>query len=370
VVKRRGNKEGTIYKRGSRWCAQISLDGRRLTKYFDTQRECREWIREKQAQIDEGLTFDGARATLEQYLNHWLETTRPHLRAETQRHYTGVVRRHIIPALGQVKLNDLRPDHIQSFYIAKRKAGVSEHVLRYAHAAMHRALGQAVKWGLITRNPTSVVDRPKPKRAEMKVWTVEQVRTFLTEVEGDRFEALYYIAVTTGLRMGELLGLLWSDLNWETARLQIQRQLQRVKSQGLVFNEPKSRAGRRSIVLGPDALDKLHQHRERQQQERLFFGESWQESGLIFPSLRGTPKDPTDLRREFKALVAGAGLPGIRFHDLRHTAATLMLQQGIHPKVVQERLGHSSISITLDTYSHVLPNLQVEAAEQLEELIR
>jgi integrase len=370
MAKRRGNQEGSIYQRkDGRWCAQVSLNGRRLTHYAKTQRECREWLKKTLAQIDEGLTFDAAQATVRSYLKHWLETVKPQLRPETYRHYTHIVLRYVTPELGDIKLKDLRPDHIQALYAARREAGTSESMMDYLHSVLRRALGHAFKWGLIPRNPVSVVESPKPKRVEMKVWDADQVRIFLNATEGDRFEALYLMAVTTGMRMGELLGLRWSDLDWETGRLHVQRQLQHVVGEGLVLVEPKTRTGRRPIALGPSMLAKLLVHRERQQQERLFSGEDWQEHGLIFPSLVGTPKGPSELRREFKRLAKQAGLPEIRFHDLRHTAATLMLQQGVHPKVVQERLGHSSINITLDIYSHVFPNLQEDAAGRLEDLL-
>jgi integrase len=370
VAKRRGNKEGTIYQRNGRWCAQVSLNGRRLTHYADTQRECREWIKETLAQIDEGLTIDGARATLEDYLKQWVETVKPSLRPNTWQQYSRIVRQYIAPGLGSIKLKDLRPDQIQSFYSARLEAGTGVRTVRLIHSVLHRALNQALKWGLVTRNAASVVDRPKPNHREMKVWDADQVRTFLAVTEGTRFEALYYLAVTTGLREGELLGLFWSDLDWETGQLRVQRQLQRVRGQGLILRKPKTETGRRSVPLGLVALDKLRMHSERQEQERLFAGDRWQERGLIFASRIGAPLDRKSLVEEFKELLKKANLPEIRFHDLRHTAATLMLKQGVHPKVVQERLGHSSINMTLGIYSHVLPSMQEDVAEQLDALLQ
>jgi integrase len=370
VAKRRGNKEGTIYQRNGRWCAQVSLNGRRLTHYAKTQRECREWIRDTLDQIDEGLTIDGARVTLEDFLQQWLETIKSSVRINTWNQYSQIVHQHIIPELGRIKLKDLRPDHIQSLYTAKEAAGTGMPTLRLIHAVFHRALNQALKWGLVTRNPSDAVDRPKPPREEMKVLNPDQARRLLEAAEGGRLEALYYLAITTGLRQGELLGLRWSDLNWETGRLRVQRQVQRISGQGLVFSEPKSDAGRRGIRLGSTALEKLKQHKGLQDQQRLFAGDRWQEYDLIFPSTIGTPMGPRNLLRDFKGLLQKSGLPEIRFHDLRHSAATLMLEQGVHPKVVQERLGHSSITLTLDTYSHVLPSLQEDAAEKLDDLLQ
>jgi len=371
MAKRRGNKEGTIYQRkDGRWCAQVSLDGRRLTHYAKTQRECREWLKEIQSQIDEGLTIDGARATLGGFLEYWVELDKSSLRPKTWKQYSQIARQHIIPELGATKLKDLRPDHIQALYAGKLQAGAGVRTVHLIHAVLRRALKQALKWGLINRNPTDVVETPKAKREEMKTLSIDQVKTLLEAAEGNRLEVLYHLAITTGLRQGEVLGLRWSDLDWETGQLQVQRQLQRISGQGLVFSEPKSDAGRRLVKLGPAVLEKLHQHRQQQEQARLFAGQRWQENGLIFPTTIGTPKSPGDLRAEFKSLLQEAGLPDVRFHDLRHTTATLMLQQGVHPKVVQERLGHSNVSITLNIYSHVLPSLQEDAAEKMDMLLQ
>ncbi len=371
MAKRRGNKEGSIYQRkDGRWCAQVSLGGRRLTHYAKTQRECRDWLKEIQAQIDSGLTIHGARATLAEYLKQWLESVKPPLHPKTWNQYSQVVHQHIIPDLGHIKLKDLQPNQIQSFYTAKLEGGTGERTISLIHDVLHRALAQALKWGLMTRNPSDAVDKPKLRRKEMNILKADEVRELLKAAEGTRLEALYHLAVTTGLRQGELLALRWSDLDWGAGRLQVQRQVQRIPRQGLVFNEPKSAAGRRVVALGSAMLEKLREHRERQEQERLFAGERWQEHDLIFPTAIGTPKGAGDLRAEFKRLLQKAGLPDVRFHDLRHTAATLMLQHGVHPKVAQERLGHSSIRLTLDTYSHVLPSLQEDAAEKLDTLLQ
>jgi integrase len=177
------------------------------------------------------------------------------------------------------------------------------------------------------------------------------------------------VAVTTGLRQGEILGLKWSDLDWDTRRIHVQRQVQRRKGEGLVFCEPKSASGRRVIVLGQSTIDKLREYKNIQQHERMLAGDKWQEHDLMFPSPIGKPLDPSNIVKAYKHSLKAAGLPEIRFHDLRHSAATLMLQQGINPKIVQERLGHSDISLTLNTYSHVLPHMQEEAAEKMDELL-
>jgi integrase len=370
MTKKRGQNEGTIYKRkDGTWSAQVSIQGRRLTKYTKTHTEARTWLRTTLTQVDNGITFLGAQMELGKYLEQWLVTVKTSVRPKTYDQYRQISTGHIIPILGRIKLKDLRPDQIQSLYNNKLKSGTSNRTVRMIHAVIHRALNQALQMGVITRNPSDAVIRPKLVKKEMKTLTDTQVQTLLLGVRGTRFEALYLLAVTTGLREGELLGLKWSDLDWITRHLSIQRQLQRLHDLGLVFSEPKSASGRRVIVLGTATVEKLREHYQRQQWERLAAGERWVENDLIFPTTIGTPSDWRSLVRSFKKLLQTSSLPNIRFHDLRHTAATLMLQQGIHPKVVQERLGHSQISLTLDTYSHVLPNMQEEAAEKIDELI-
>jgi integrase len=370
MAKKRGQNEGIIYRRkNGTWAAQVSVDGRRLTKYTKTQTEARSWLRTTLNQVDNGITFLGAQMELGNYLGEWLETVKTSVRPKTYVQYKQIVMGHIVPVFGRIKLKDLRPDQIQSLYNNKLKMGASNRTVRMIHSVLHVSLAQALKMGLIGRNPADAVTRPKLIRKEMKTLTDIQVQTLLLAVRGNRYEDLYLLAVTSGLREGELLGLMWTDLDWITRHLSIQRQLQRLPNQGLVFTEPKSASGRRVIVLGSSTIEKLREHYQRQRLERLAAGERWVENDLMFPSTIGTPTDWRNVVRDFKAILRASKLPNIRFHDLRHTAATLMLQQGIHPKVVQERLGHSQISLTLDTYSHVLPNMQEEAAEKIDELI-
>ena len=370
MAKRRGNLEGTIYMRkNGRWSAQLTVDGRRVCFTAATQREAQEWLMRTRNQVESGLTAAGAKATLRVFLVEWLATIKTSLRPKTWGQYGQVARQHILPELGKTKLKDLRPDQIQSFYNRKMETGTSPPTVRIIHAVLHKALGDALRWGLIHRNPVSVVLKPKVPRREMKVLSADQVRQLLICTSGVRNEALYHVAVSTGLRQGEILGLKWSDLDWEAASLQIQRQVQRAPGEGLKLVEPKSAAGRRLIILGPSMLEKLLEHSKKQRSNSILVGEHWQEHDLIFPSTIGTPMDQKRLHTNFKRLLRRAGLPDIRFRDRRHTAATLMLQQGIHPKIVQERLGHSQISVTLDTYSHVLPAMQEEAAIKIDELI-
>jgi len=368
--KRRSNNEGSLFKRkDGRWVAQATVEGRLISKYFKTQHEGREWLKTIRSQIDEGLNFQGANITLEAYLNDWLKTIPMSLRPKTIKQYTTIVRLHILSYLGAVRLRDLRPDMIQKLYNSKLAAGSGVRTVQMIHAVLHKSLNQALKLGLVTRNPSNAVSKPKLIRTEMKVLNDTQVRTLLLAASETEYYALFYIAVSTGLRQGEILGLKWSDLDWGTRHLKIQRQLQRVGGKGLIFCEPKSRAGRRTIVLGRSAIDALRKHFKNQQLQRQAAGDEWIETDLIFTSSIGTPLDHRNVFRIYKELLKTAGLTDMRFHDLRHTAATIMLQQNVHPKVVQERLGHSDISLTLNTYSHVMPGMQEEAADKIDEVL-
>jgi integrase len=372
MTKRKSRVESTLYKcADGMWCAQSVVEGLQLTHYAKTKSECVSWLKQIRVAGDGRPSPSAVSSTLGEYLEEWLRKARPFLRPKTSGQYSQVVHQYISPLLGSYALDELGPWDIQELYGRLLDQGHGIFTLRITHAVLHRALRQAVRWGFLDRNPSDAVDKPKLPRREMKTLTADQVRRLLAAVEGTRFEALYYLAVTTGLRQGELLGLKWSDVDWEVPCLKVQRQLQRITGQGLNFAEPKTKAGRRVVDLGPCAVEKMKEHWQRRAREAEESGQGrWRDNNLVFPSSIGTPMGPRNLLRHFKLTLNKAGLPAIRFHDLRHTAASLMLQQGIHPKVVQERLGHSKISGTLDMYSHVLPSLQAEAAEKIDELIQ
>jgi len=370
MARKRGQNEGTIYQRkDGLWIVQVTIQSKRVSKYFKTQSECREWLRNTQSQIQNGLTLAGVQTTLKEFLNQWLISYRSSVHPNTSVQYEGIIRLHLIPVLGHLKLKDLRTDQIQALYTGETKRGTSPRMIQYIHAVLRRALNIALRWGLINRNPALSVTLPKLKRKEMKTLNDSQVRVFLSAAKGLRHEALFWMAVFTGLREGELFGLKWSDLDWGKKYLKVQRQLQRIQGKGMVFTEPKTAAGKRMIVLSTAMVAKLREHLDHHQQERISAGDRWQEHDLLFPSTLGTPMDPSNMYKDFKDTLKKAGLPDIRFHDLRHTAATLMLLQGTHPKIVQERLGHSDISLTMNTYSHVLPSMQEEAAEKMDEIL-
>jgi integrase len=368
MANKRGHGEGTYAQRESgRWQAQASLDGRRMSKTFDTAKECRAWLRDIYDQIENGLSIQGAKESVSSYLTIWLEDIQDTIRPKTWHQYEGVVRNHIVPILGKYRLNELQPRKIQGFYTQLKKKGATVRTIRVVHSVLHRALVVAQQQGLIGRNPASVVQPPRAPHKEMQIFSETQARQFLIAAREERNEALYYLALTTGMRQGEMLGLRWSDLDWSNGELNVSRKVQRVTKRGFIFSEPKTRAGRRIIKLGRETLGKLSEHLRAQDMERKAVG--WQEMELIFPSAKGTPIDQRNLLREFGALLEKAGLSKIRFHDLRHTAATLMLLNGTPLLIVSRRLGHSKPSVTLDIYGHYLPGMQDEVAGMMDELV-
>ena len=371
MAKKRGQGEGSVFKRkDGLWVAQITIEtGRQKSKYFHSQREARDWLKLTQTQIDNGLKLSTANVDLATFLNKWFDAHKLSVRPNTSALYWQMLDNHIIPSLGKMKLKDIRPDHIQNFYTLKMKAGTSKAVIGIIHSVLHLAFEQAMKWGLIGRNPVDAVIKPKRKSKEIKTLDENQTRALLSTVVNTRYQALFWMAITTGLRKGELLGLKWSDLDWRKKQIQVQRQIQRIQKEGLVFCELKSKSGKRIVVLSDEMINKLQQHLDLQDMGKSFAGDQWQENDLIFPSNNGTPMDGHHILDKFKKLLKQAELPDMRFHDLRHTAATLMLKQGVHPKIVQERLGHSNITMTLNTYSHVLPSMQEEMANKLDELL-
>ena len=366
---KRANGEGSVFKRGNRWVAQVGTGKNRETKYFETQKDANAWRHKIIEQRHQGLVFAGSRVSLSKFLDEWLVVAKTSVRPNTYQQYSQVVHQHINPVLGYIVLKDLRPDHVQSLYTTKLANGVSPNTTRMIHAVIHRALNHALKLGLVYRNVADSVTRPKVVRKEMKTLNDYQVRQLIQVAESEQMRLLLWVAVVTGLRQGELLGLKWSDLDWTSRRIQVQRQVQRRKGDGLVFCEPKSASGRRVIVLGKSTIEKLREYKNNQLKESILLGEKWQDYDLFFPSPIGTPLDPSNVLKAYKDCLKRAGLPNLRFHDLRHSAATLMLQQGVNPKIVSERLGHSDISLTLNTYSHVLPPMQEEAAEKMDDLL-
>lgn len=372
---RRANGEGGVTRRkdGSwmaRYTVQTPAGRKRKVIYAKTHEEARKKLTEALAERDKGLVYDSGNVTLAEYLEHCLEdSVRGSVKVTTHAGYERVARLHVCPTLGATKLAALTPAHLQTLYRAKLDDGLAPKSVKYIHTTLHRALKQAVRWGLVPRNVAAAVDPPRVVTPEMQPLSPDQARTLLAAAEGNRLEALFVLAVTTGMRQGEILGLGWEDADPETGVVRVRRTLTLARG-GPRLTEPKTRRSRRSIRLTASAAEALERHRERQDSEGARRGPEWNEHGLAFCTRRGTPLRRDTLHDKYwKPLLRRAGLPNIRFHDLRHTCATLLLTKGVHPKIVSEMLGHSSIAITLDTYSHVIPGLGDVAATAMEDAL-
>jgi len=368
----RRNKEGKITGyRGS----YFDPTGKRRYVSAKKKYDAEKALRQAMADADRGLVFDADNLKVGEYLDRWLsDSVSDTVKATTFERYEQITRLHLKPALGLVKLKGITPAHVRGLYREKLEAGSSARTVRYVHTTLHKALKQAVMDGLIPRNATEAVKPPQPSREEMPPLTPEQAKHLLQAAHeaGDRLQALYVLAIYTGLRQGELLGLKWDDVDLEDGSLQVRRTLSITKS-GPVFTSPKTAGSRRSVKLTSKAIAALKSHLERQLGEMDKVGSLWSPGdadGLIFASETGEPLDRRVVTKlKFKPLLKRAGLPEIRFHDLRHTCATLLLTRNVNPKIVSEMLGHASIAITLDTYSHVLPNMRDRAADAMEEAL-
>jgi integrase len=367
----RGKREGSISQRSNeRWRAQVSQDdGRRISHDFKTKPEAQLWLHQMQRDLEQGFDYQGSKTLLKDYLYDWLITCRIALRPKTAYDYEMIVQKHVLPHLGDVTLKELTPSRVEMYYAGLIKAGIGVRTVRLVHSILHRALEKAVVHGFLTRNPTTHATLPRYKHGEMMVWDEIQVNQFLVAAIGSPFEGLYHVAVKVGLRQGELLGLKWSDLQWGSGRLYIRRQLQDVRGEGRIFQEPKTRSGLRTIQLGEGTLHVLRAHLEHQKLQKAAISQRWKDFDLIFPSSIGTPLDPSNLRLDFKRVIERAGIPKVRFHDLRHTAASLMLNNGIPVIVVSKILGHSKPSVTLDIYGHLYNEMQGEASRLMDELV-
>ena len=374
-MSKRGNGEGGItrHKKSglymARYMVQTVAGPKRRALYGKTRSEVAAKLSKALADREGGFTYDAGKQTVEEYLARWLSNSvRDTVRQRTYERYESIVRVHLAPAIGKVKLKALTPEHVRGLYREKLDGGLAPRTVLHIHRTLSKALKQATDDGLIPRNAAAPVKPPRPRREEIRPLNREQVRALFEAAREDRLEALYAVAVTAGLRRGELQGLKWEDLDLEAGALQVRRTLSEPRG-GYIFEAPKSGKGR-NIRLTQRATAALREHRKRQLEERIRLGTLWQDHSLVFPSGAGTPLSGGNLNRAFKALLKRAGLSSmIRFHDLRHTCATLLLKQGVNPKFVQELLGHRDVSLTLNVYSHVLPDMGGIAAGAMDDAL-
>lgn len=374
---------GHVTKKGSKYYVVIELErdanGKRRRKWFGgykTKKEAQAALVQKLHELQTGQFIEESDITIAEFLQQWLEHKRSQVRPATLRSYEWHVSHHIVPYIGHFKLTKLTPTILQKLYSDLQKAPrsdgrpgtISNRTILHAHLVLHEALERATRWGLVPRNVCDLVDPPRPQKVDVQVWDIEHVNCFLSVAQQDRYYIAFLLAIMTGLRKGEILGLRWIDVDFSSKLITVRQNLSFVHGQ-FHFLEPKTAHGRRAVAISDPIILALQIHKERQEEERRRAGALYHDHGLVIQTELGTPVSPYTLDSIWYKLLKQCDVPKIRFHDLRHTHATLLLKQGVHPKIVSERLGHSNIGITLDTYSHVLPNLQQSAIDQLSDLI-
>lgn len=386
-----GQYQGNYRERyPGKWEGAVRLgwkDGKRhrVSFYGSTRLEVQRLVADAVKAFQDGGVIKVKRQTLGSFLDDWLEdTVKPTVRPRTYVSYKLMVDTHIRPALGHIELSKLTPQNVQAFLNEKCKCEckstkkethdgepekprkiLSTRTVLYARAILRRALGQALKWGMVTRNVAALVDPPKMTRKEVQPLDADGAKQLLKVAKGTTFEALFSVGLAVGLRLGEVLGLRWEDVDLRGGTLRVVSQLQKIDGEYRLV-EPKSKQSRRVIPLPQQAIDALTDLRLTQEfQKKPAAGEKWRGWGLVFMSELGTPLDERNVRRALYNLLDKANLPRVRFHDLRHTCASLLLAQGVPARVVMEVLGHSQITLTLDTYSHVSTLVLQDAADKM-----
>ena len=401
----RGHGEGSVYQtKDGRWRAAVSIGWKQsetgepiwrrkvvtgATRY-EVQEELKKLLRDQQR----GINIDPAKRTVAEFLQAWLEGIKRDVAPATYVSYEAAVRLHIAPRIGKILLSKLRPDDVQRFKagmldaIIEKGPGVkkpaegkpiegrhlSARTVRYLLVLLRMALNEACKLDLVARNVAMLVDFPRSESPEIRPYTPEEATAFLDAADGHRLGVLFSAAMALGLRKGEALALKWPAVDLEHRTLSVRLTLQRIKMPGdekgaLILKEPK-RCSRRTLNVPPVIVSRLAAWKQRQDEEQMLAGSRWHDTGFVFTTGIGTPLEPRKVEQVFHQIVRAAGLPRVRVHDLRHTAATLLLAQGVHPRVVMELLGHSQIAITMNLYSHVLPALKKDAADKMEAVLR
>ncbi|MDD5094758.1 MAG: site-specific integrase [Dehalococcoidia bacterium] len=369
---------GHLVKRGKEsWSIVLNLgtdqNGQRKQQWVSikgSKKDAEKKLSEMLHQLDMGTFVRPGKLTLAEFLDHWLrDYAKPNLTAKSYERYESICRVHLVPSLGKTPLTQLRPDAIQKLYASKLADGLAPRSVKYIHTVLHCALESALKWGLLARNPAHSTTPPRATRPDMQTWGGDEIGQFLEAAKKTQYHALFYLALYSGARRSELLSLRWQDVDLLLGQIYISRTLHHLRDGGYVFSEPKSAKSRRTVALPPSAVGVLCQHREQQQHQRQTLGSTLSESDLLFADAQGWPLRPNTVSRAWVNLAVRSGLKAIRFHDARHTHATLLLKAGTHPKIVQERLGHAGIGIQGDTYSGISPGMQQAAAQSFDDAL-
>jgi integrase len=367
---RRTHGEGSVYMRkDGRAAASIIYEGKRITKYGRTKKEAREKLDAYLDELKQGKVVIGPKQTVKQYLENWLENSR-RLKVEitTAERYDSAIRVHLVPAFGHLRLDQLTREHVQVFYAKLLNDGLAPRTIQLIHMVLSTALNDAVEGGILARNVCEKLTVPRAEKYEAHFLTRGEAQRLLAAARGHRLWLFILMAITMAPRRGELTGLRWSDIDLSGGVVHIQRTVGRVRGLGKIAKSPKTKSSFRKVRLPQVVLDGLEEQRKFIDRIRAQAGSTWQENDLVFPNKNGCYLDHWVVLRQFKKVLQEAGLPDMRFHDLRHSAATLLLAAGVNIKVVQEILGHSNINTTLMLYGHVLPDMQKEASDRMDDM--
>jgi integrase len=367
---KRGRGEGSVTQRkDKRWQTSMMLEnGKRKYFYGKTQAEALDKLHVAQEQQRQGKLATGPQQTVKQFLEDWLEKVhRFKIRYNSLTTYRHLLKNHVLPALGHLKLRNLTAYDIETLYSKMQQKKLKAETIRGVHRVLHKAFGDAVRWKRLPHNICDDVQQPSEEEFEMQLLTEEQAKVLIETVKGTPLEAIIPLALGTALRGGEILGLLWSHIDFEEKSLTVKQTAYRVEGEGIVTSEPKTTESKSKILLPQFVVDVLLLHRERQTHMRLKAGDKWEEHDLVFPNSKG--KFMTYqyyFGDKFKKMLKKANLPEMRFHDLRHSCATILLEMGVHPKLVQNLLRHAKLATTMDRYSHVRPKMQRKVMDDLD----
>lgn len=370
-LEKREGKRGVVWYGRYTWTDPVT--GQRIHKRVRdrNKKECERKLRDAISEAESGGPVIDETKTVADLFQRWLPTLAngTTVRLTTHRRYADLYRLHIAPEIGHVRLAQLRPVHLDDLYARKIEAGLSPTTVQHIHGVIHGALRQAMRWEMVNRNVSDLASKPKRRRVEFETWTPDDIGRLLNAADRSDTLAILTISLTCGLRRGEILGMMWKDIDLDRGTVSIQRSLSRGHDNRMTLSEPKSASGRRSIQLTQTSIAALRRHRATQNAERLAMGTDWQDLGFVFTNETGGPIRVKTLMTRYEQTIAAAGVKRIRFHDMRHTCATLMLAENVHPKIAQDRLGHSSVAMTLDRYSHVTATMQQDAADLLDDII-
>jgi integrase len=370
--------KGYIRKRGANSWQLIyelprDVDGRRKQgrqTVHGTKRDADAKLREILTSLDQGGYISPTKETLGAFLERWLATyAATNTRERTMKDYRGIVSRYLKPSLGTIEVTALRPEHVQGLYASMRERGLAAMTILHTHRLLKESLSHAVKWQLINRNVCDAVDAPRPQRKEMMALAEDDVTRLFRASEGTEFHPVFHVALHTGMRRSEVLALKWENIDLEHWVIQVASGLHRINGKGIMLTPTKNRSSRRTVAISEGVANLLRQVQGEQLLLQIEIGGEWNSAGFVFTDPSGAPLDPDRVTRAFMRISKSAGLTGLRLHDLRHTHATLMLKAGVPAKVVSERLGHASISTTIDIYSHVLPGMQEDAVAKFSRLL-